>query len=300
MRRLTIAAACGCLTALACAAPALAESGVVPRKATNFAAGDLDGTFTKGKQTLASIGVRSGGKKVDVLLRVAGGVDSSCSYVTTGGVTTSIRKDGTFSATIPLDKYADDAAAGKATVKGEFVADDDYGVLVAMTVRAKEPIPGKTCESGNVDLVGVDPSKGLSGKAAKKAFYVGLLEAKSSIVPVKLPIMIRLSSSGKALDTAAATVSAKCSAGGQYTAGLLAVTGDALKGSTLDAQDSSLFTSNGASERNIVVTILTGTFGSTKLSGTFQVTRTLQDAAGTTTKDTCDSGAVKYTATRVQ
>src|SRR4051812_45708168 len=201
MRRTLVAAVCGCLTMLAVAAPALAEPGVAPKKATNYAAGDFNGTFEKGKIMLSSVAVRSGGKKVDVLFRVAGGVSSSCSYVTTGGVTTSIRKDGTFAATIPLQKYADDLKAGSLSVKGEFVGDQSFGPVVAMTASGKVPVSAtKTCATGSVDLVAVDPTKGISGKPAKKALFVGLLDAKSSIVPVKLPIAATLSANGKALN----------------------------------------------------------------------------------------------------
>jgi hypothetical protein len=298
MHRSILAAACGWLALLGAATPALAESGIAPKKATNYAAGDMTGSFTDGDDMLASVGVRSGGKRVDVLFRVAGGVDTSCSYATTGGTTTSIRRDGTFSAKVKLQPDGDAAAAGSVTVKGEFVSDDDYGVLVGMTARAKVPISGgKTCDSGNVDLVAVDPSKGLSGKPAKKAFYVGLLDAKSTIVPVKLPIMVRLTSNGKALDTAATTVGAKCQSGKTVTPGLLAVTKDALSGSRLDAQDTSLVSN--ATDRAIVITKLDVTFGSRAVTGTFQLSETFQDAAGTTTKDVCDSGAVKTTLTRI-
>jgi hypothetical protein len=298
MRRTLLAAACGCIAALACAAPALAEPGVVPAKATNYAAGDLKGSFTNGTTMLSSLGLRSGGKKIDILVRVAGGESSPCSHIGVGGATASIRRDGTFATTVKFEKPTN-AAAGSATVKGEFVEDENAGAVIDLTIRSKTPTPaGKTCDSGTFDLVGINPAKGLSGEAGKKAFFVGLLEAKSSIVPVKLPILMRLSSNGKALDTAATTVSAKCQAGGQPTYGLLAVTNDALNGDKLAATDTSLMT--GSTERSIVSTKLNGTFGATKFAGTFQVTATIQDAAGTTTKDVCDSGAVKATLTRVR
>jgi hypothetical protein len=300
IRRTLVAAACGCLTMLGLAAPALAEP-VVPKKATNYAAGDLKGTFDTGQAMLASLGVRSGGKKVDILIRVAGGNNAPCSYVTVGGVSPSIRKDGTFSATVPLRKTADGVQAGTATIKGEFVDLGNAGVVIDATARAKVPITGgKTCDTGNVALVGVDPSKGINGQTAKKAFFVGLLDAKSSIVPVKLPILMKLSSDGKTLDTAVTTVAAKCTSGSDYTYGLLAVTKDAFTGNALNAQDSSLQTSSDGTERTITVTMLKGTFGARKFTGTFQVTRTVQDAAGTATKDSCDSGAVKATMTRTK
>ena len=67
---------------------------------------------------LASLGARSGGKKLDILIRSPTGTASPCSYAGAGGVTTAIRKDGTFSATVPLAKAADTVKAGTVVVKG--------------------------------------------------------------------------------------------------------------------------------------------------------------------------------------
>jgi hypothetical protein len=299
MRRSVLAAACGGLSALAFASPAFAEKGGTPTKATNFAAGQMKGTLATGKLMLASVGVRSGGKKVDILVRDTAGTESACSHATAGGITAAIPATGKFKATVPLNAIGT-AAKGTVSFKGEFVKDPDVGNVVLIVARAKVPLPGgKVCDSGDFALLGVNPAKGQSGEADAGARFVGLLEAKSTIVPVKLPILVNLSKDGKTILTGATTVTAKCTSGKLNTNGLLSVHDGAITGTTFTDQDSGLFTDAANDERSIRVNILKGVFGSTKLTGTFDTTETIQDAAGTTTKDTCKSGPVKFTATRV-
>src|SRR3954452_9879426 len=129
----------------------------------------------------------SGGRTVTLYLRAA---PAKCAPATLVSPAVAVGKDGSFSGTA-IQKSR---GSGSATFKGRFIAANRAQGTASLTSVDES---GGACKESFKWGVVAPTLKPTSGQAAKGATYGGSVSVRSAFVKLGIPILVRISSSGR-------------------------------------------------------------------------------------------------------